>query len=327
MRIAIASDNRRRFTNNEYLELRRRDHDVRYIDRHKYPTIVQVLKNYEIVWADFLGARSRRYSWTAPKVDGARLVVRVHAPRELRSVRGIHWQGVACAVFDSPAIRDQALRLDKALRRCRTEVIRLSVDTSMFYPFKNRKYPDTVGLLGMVRGVKSIEGVLRTLGALRKRGIKYKFLSRGYLGGETQYMLHLERMAKRLGVPCQFSPWCGSLDRHYKEGDPRNDWLNTVGVILSNSKHEGTHLAIAEGLSAQCFGVVRAWPGAKFLYPRDCIYGDGKTSLADQLKWYYKLDQRKRAQWGAQMRQFAVENFGVQAVVDKLESLFQELVS
>jgi len=325
MNIAVCSDNKRRFTRNEVNELRKRGHTVTYVDDEKYPTLVRTLSRYDVVWNDFCGSRSARFSSQARKVNKAKLVVRVHAPRALRRIKEVHWQNVNLVIFDQPVLMKQAQRIDKVLGRARCETCRLAVDTEFFSPEKGRGWPDRVGMLGMCRRAKGTEEVLETLHRLRRERMNLEFWSKGFLAGERKYKDSLERMADRFGITHRFSPWRSEIDRDLGSRDPRARWLNEIGILCSNSDVEGTHLAVAEAMAASCCAAVRNWNGADSLYPDDVIVG-GKTSLYEQLRWFAKMGAAKRKAEGMRLRRYAIENFGVKNVVDRLESLFESVL-
>src|SRR5690606_17725687 len=59
------------------------------------------------------------------------------------------------------------------------------------------------------------------------------------------------------------------------------DLLAEAGIVLSSSRHEGTHEAIMEGMAAGCAAVVRDWPETAAYGGASTIY-DSRWVVADQ---------------------------------------------
>ncbi|MBC1794258.1 glycosyltransferase [Listeria booriae] len=54
-------------------------------------------------------------------------------------------------------------------------------------------------------------------------------------------------------------------------GDDVNEWMSTVGYLLSPSDYEGSHVSVSEAMSSGAVPIIRDWKGADTVYPEKYI--------------------------------------------------------
>lgn len=103
---------------------------------------------------------------------------------------------------------------------------------------------------------------------------------------------------------------------------PRQDvpaLLATSGIVLSSSRHEGTHEAVMEGLAAGCPAVVRDWPdtvpygGARTIYSDEWVVPDAAAAVQRILALQ---DEQTYARAAQAARAFALQHRDPEQVID-----------
>lgn len=156
--------------------------------------------------------------------------------------------------------------------------------------FDRKKLPGaefTLGIVGITPSLKRLDLALDLLSELREYDSRFNLRVRGDLPTthvnwekdptiEEQWSLIQYRLLyeERLRGAVHFDT----------SGRDMGSWYRQVGVILSLSDIEGSHVALAEGIASGALPVVRPWPGAETLWPPEMIFGSGK----DAVDWVLK---------------------------------------
>src|SRR5690606_36667652 len=131
----------------------------------------------------------------------------------------------------------------------------------------------TLGIVGYTQANKNARMALPILAALRTKDPRFrlKLLGKPFdrtlrnpseIAYQKAFYEDLERLELEDAV--SFDPFTHDVPA----------WFEDVGYILSTSHHEGTHEAVAQGMSSAAVPVVRRWPrslihrGAERRYPR-----------------------------------------------------------
>lgn len=154
----------------------------------------------------------------------------------------------------------------------------------------------TLGMVGMRPALKRLDLALDLLEELRKVDARYSLRVRGPLPPGRPNWDHDDLRQQ----------WGRSLHRIREnallrgavffdgEGRDMARWFRHVGVVLSLSDLEGSHVALAEGVASGAVPVARAWPGITTLWPEEIV----TPSLEDAVQRV--LDARSsriREQW------------------------------
>lgn len=161
-----------------------------------------------------------------------------------------------------------------------TEVIGNLHDLTAFSTAKDATAERTLVQVGWDRPVKDVEATLDILEELRVRDPSWRLLLVGpspVEGPGTGPFVH--RVRSRLAA-------LGDAVEALGVRDDVPDVLRRARYLVSSSRHEGTHEAVAEGAAAGCVPVVRDWPeaavwgGAATVYPESWVVADADAAVA-----------------------------------------------
>jgi hypothetical protein len=80
-----------------------------------------------------------------------------------------------------------------------------------------------------------------------------------------------------------------------------SEWFRNVGYVISSSHREGTHEAVAQGMSSGAQAVVRKWPlslkwrGAERRYPNAILFDSPEEASEQILAHEFKFDTSQRS--------------------------------
>lgn len=160
----------------------------------------------------------------------------------------------------------------------------------------------TLGIVGITPDLKRLDLALDLLERLRSVDLRYSLRVRGDL--PTTH-INWEKQ------PVQAEQW-GSILRRLEQNPllrnsvhfdtPGRDmaaWYQQIGVILSTSDIEGSHVALAEGIASGALPVARNWPGIETLWPKDFVF----QNIDDAVKWVLRS---RNVRWRtAQVQRFS----------------------
>lgn len=186
-------------------------------------------------------------------------------------------------LFVSPAVRDQVAATSPRLVQAPS--IRIVDNPHDYAPFTPTKLPGserTLIQVGWAPPVKDAGFTLDVLERLREQDGAWRLLLVGPapadppLAREARYVTSVRERLRALGEAVEV------LGRR----DDVPDLMRRAGFVISSSRHEGTHEAVAEGAMAACVPVVRDWPeatrysGAATIYPEDWVVADADAAAA-----------------------------------------------
>lgn len=274
------------------------------------PGVDDLFDGADLVWADWGDRGAMWASVTAPPT--ARMVVRLHG-MDLFSpwVHFIAWERVNHLVLVSEPYRQLAVRiLGPRLAGVRVWTIDHGVDPARF--LENETQPGAERLLGMVgwgKIVKDPMWALDVLELLRADDPSWRLLLVGdEMTGSSgrrasQYEAGLRaRLDGPLGEAVELVPFTDDVAAQ----------VARMGFVLSSSRRESFHLAVAEGALGGAVPVVRDWPvfiggaGPAALFPSDWVVAD-PASAAARIRALSDPETRMRA--GREARAEALERF------------------
>lgn len=172
--------------------------------------------------------------------------------------------------------------------------------------FRRPKLPGseyTLGMVGVTPDLKRLDLALDLLEALREHDTRYTLRIRGSLPPE-----HIN-WARQPSIPQQW----GSIQHRLRTrttlrnsvffdtpGRDMANWFQGVGVILSLSDLEGSHVALAEGVASGALPVARPWPGITTMWPTDLVMDDLPSAVdwllqAQDHTWRQDMIERLQA--------------------------------
>lgn len=144
--------------------------------------------------------------------------------------------------------------------------------------FRRRKLPGsefTLGIVGITPDLKRLDLALDLLGALRAFDARYTLRVRGQLPTAHIHWGKNPRIAEQWGsvlARLRSDPQLRNAVFFDAPGRDMASWFEGVGVILSMSDLEGSHVALAEGMASGALPIARPWPGIRTLWPSEVIF-------------------------------------------------------
>lgn len=241
----------------------------------------------DLAWADVIWMEWATYTATwLTLLDGidARIVVRLHSYESFTPYpQMMDMAQVDELVFVAPQVRElvcaSAPRAEQAGR------ISVVPNINDFSEMVSDKLPGagrTLIQVGWANPVKDVEFTLDVLEDLRREDPSWTLLLAGSPIGEDDADPRSRRIRERLAAAGEAVEVLG-----FREDMPQV--LRRAGYIVSASRHEAAHEAIAEGAAAGCVPVVRNWPefaewgGAASMFPMDWIVTDARGA-ADRIR-------------------------------------------
>ncbi|SNT13746.1 hypothetical protein SAMN06309944_2211 [Micrococcales bacterium KH10] len=156
------------------------------------------------------------------------------------------------------------------------------IDSSYFYRPKLNGAQFTLGMVGIRPGLKRIDLALDLLRELRQVDARYNLRIRSAL--PVDYINWSKDAASQV-------QWFETVHRVKNDpllrgavffDPPGNDmsaWFRQIGVVLSLSDIEGSHVALGEGIASGALGVARRWPGILGLWPEKFVHDSLQSAL------------------------------------------------
>lgn len=154
--------------------------------------------------------------------------------------------------------------------------------------FRREKLPGaefTLGIVGITPDLKRLDLALDLLAALRSEDLRYTLRVRGALPPQHIHWStnpaiseQWETVLFRLRV----DPMLRGAVHFDAPGRDMAAWFEQIGVVLSTSDLEGSHVALAEGMASGALPISRPWPGIRTLWPAECVH-ETLESAVDQV--------------------------------------------
>ena len=188
------------------------------------------------------------------------------------------------------------------------------------------KYPDarfTLGMLGIVPGLKRFDLALDLLAALRREDPRFTLLIRSKMGwahkpswDKPEERRRLQHSQERL----EKDPLLRGAVVFDAFGPDIASWFRKIGHILSLSDVEGSHQALTEGMASGAVPVLRGWDGAAEAYGQEWIYRD-LTDARDRV--LRNADEQEWSAESARAKATIRERFDPRAVLDAWTDLLE----
>lgn len=132
----------------------------------------------------------------------------------------------------------------------------------------------TLGLVGATPQLKRMDLALELLSRLREIDPRFNLRVRTTDPRKHPHWGSNEDFRKQWGLvqsKLRFDPLLRGAVHFDPPGRNMASWFEQVGVILSPSDLEGSHVALAEGIASGALPVARRWPGIETLWPSDFV--------------------------------------------------------
>lgn len=254
------------------------------------------------------------------KKNGQRLLVRIHLQENQRPefLRNANIDNIDYFIFIAPYRYEEFVAMH-GIPRHKAKMIFNTVDVEKFNREKLPEAKFTLGFIGMVPWRKRFDRALDIFEKLWKEDNRYVLRVKGKRPEDYPWMLSKSRkdeMAKydALYRRIEKAPWKDNViyDGH---GNDMPEWFQKVGYILSTSDFEGSHQAVAEGMSAGCIPVIFDWDGADTVYPKEFV-------AKDLIEAVYHINKKNSCSSIA--RNYAENNFNTSSQVLKIRYLCEQ---
>lgn len=151
------------------------------------------------------------------------------------------------------------------------------VNTRYFHRPKLPGSEFTLGIVGITPDLKRLDLALDLLAALRTIDLRYSLRVRGQLPTEHIHWATNTRIPEQWGnvlFRLRTDPLLRNAVAFDAPGRDMAAWLEGIGVILSTSELEGSHVALAEGAASGALPIARPWPGIRTLWPDEFVFDD-----------------------------------------------------
>jgi glycosyltransferase involved in cell wall biosynthesis len=274
--------------------------------------VVATPREADLIWIEWAGLHIIPFTRDFP---GKKIVVRLHA-YELNSpqvLRQIPWEKVSLLIFISTAKSELFHKL-LPNAEVRTIFIPNTINMKKFAFSPRTACSFKLGMLGRIYPNK---GILSILLQMRMLDRAWKLTVQGSpLRKHPIYFYNLKLAKAFLGLlkRVEFLPHIDQPQEFYQNHD----------IIISNSRKEGFHTVIAEGMACGCYPIVKNWPGAETLYPHDQIFTNMRQFRCLVQRYQdFTPEQREEKSW--YFRRFVEERYGSEIVIKKLAEELESL--
>ncbi len=250
-----------------------------------------------------------------PKTNS--IVTRLHAFELFVWGPKINWGHVDRVILVSQSMQHEFIRRfpehsDKSL------VVYNGVDLEKFVPPAQRAFQMNIGMLCRINPVKRIYEMVMTIYRIKRLGFRpHLYIGGGWDSGgffETYYVAIL-RLIEKLDLSNEVTI-CGEVKQP-------SEWLKNIDIYVSNSYFEGQQVSLIEAMASGCYCLAHAWEGAGEIVPQENLFLTDEE-LVQKIVEYAKMDDLKRNQRQARMREIASEKFDVKRQIAQIRNVVDE---
>lgn len=156
--------------------------------------------------------------------------------------------------------------------------------------FRRPKLPGaefTLGIVGVTPDLKRLDLALDLLASLRSVDLRYSLRVRGQLPTAHLHWATNPRISEQWGsilFRLRTDPMLRNAVAFDEPGRDMAAWLEGIGVILSTSDLEGSHVALAEGVASGALPIARPWPGIRTLWPEEFVFDSMQAAVEQVLR-------------------------------------------
>jgi len=253
-------------------------------DAHNKKRSDEMAQWADIIWCEWLLGNAVFFS--NKKNDNQRLVIRAHRFEITRNFgQHINYDNVDLVFAVGQYYYDAFMKTFK-ISESKMRLLPNYVEETIYSTNKAPDYKYHIGLVGILPARKGLHRGLELLQLLHKQDKQYKLFILGQNPKEVSWINNNPTESKYFDECYQYIKnhnltsdvvFCGHKDR--------KDLYEDIGYVLSLSDDdvpESFHLSPAEGAVSGSMGLVRPWPGAEYIYPRDFIH-DTLDDMANEI--------------------------------------------
>ena len=235
----------------------------------------------------------------------------------------VEWKSVNGIIFIAPKMRETAL--DKFDIKTNCHLIYNCIHTQKFNLPKKEGCEYHLGFLGYLPKTKRLDLALEILLKLRKKNSNYKLFVKGKHPSELSWIWQNK----------QERDFYDPLLRHIESDELKGcvffetygqdvpEWFQSIGYVLSVSDVEGSHQAVAEGMSSGAIPMISGGfyhnYGASSIYPEQYCY-QSVDDIVEKIE-YINQDHRLRKKLQDEVKNFAQNNFDASIIFSQWDAL------
>lgn len=254
------------------------------------------------------------------KKEHQRLIVRMHfQEKDLEFPRKMNIGNIDKIIVITPYMLEEFHRIFKIPRHKMVYIDNL-LDADKFNLSKKAGKEFRLGICGILPARKRVDLAIDLFEALWEKDSKYQLSIKSKHPKEVAWLMAREK--ERVYYDAVFdriekAPWKDNVifEEH---GDDVNEWMSTIGYLLSPSDYEGSHVAVSEAMASGSVPIIRDWLGADTIYPKKYIVSSLQEAvLAVEENGFSDEEMNERKTFGAY-------KFDKKRITKEIEQLIQD---
>ena len=240
-------------------------HEVRFVALGPGDDLAQAIQWAEIVWLEWCWDHAV-WATQSGLLAGRGCILRLHSVEALQTdyPRRIDWSSINALVTVGPDIAELIQARFPACQMAPMHVIANGIDLDRFTPEPGQPADRfAVAWVGHIEPKKNPMLLLQVAHHLLRVDPRYRFHVAGPFT-DPRTARYVERMVESLGLR-------GKI-RFDGQVDDMPGWYRSKGVLLSTTMYESFGMNIGEAMAAGAFPVIHDFPGARQLWPEECLF-------------------------------------------------------
>ena len=231
-------------------------------------------------WSDHL---LQVASWMAPPEK--KIVARIHRYEVYsKLLHEIRWQNVDLLISNI-ASNHIIERFKRQIEDLPKKIIVLpdGVDLKL-WKFRQREFkkPYQMCIVGNIIPRKGVYELIRMFSTLPEKDFELNIVGKRW----PEYYENCREIIEELGIENRVKFW------DHMEQNVLSKFFGKMHIIVSNSRDEGNHTVIKEGMATGLYPVVNAWRGARDTYPEKCIFRNQCEFKEIVMDWAKKANKQ-----------------------------------
>ena len=309
------------------IEYYRQNHEVlidewKATNKHDEKVSYQLLEKADVIFCEWCVGNAVWYSRN--KKSHQRMFIRLHKFELFTEYpKNVTWENVEGIIFIAHKMQETGL--SKFDMRTKSHLVYNCIHTKKFDLPKKPGYEFNLGMLGYLPQTKRIDLAIEVLLKLKAQDKRYKLFVKGKHPTELGWLWEKEEERKYYEAVFERLKTEKITDSVIFDGYGQDvpQWFQGIGFVLSISDVEGSHQAVAEGMSSGTIPMISGGYyhdyGASLLYPqRYCC-----ESVTDIARRIHILNQNEslRKKLEKEVKYFAQKNFNAPIIFAQWDAL------
>jgi glycosyltransferase involved in cell wall biosynthesis len=300
-------------------------------NQHNEEQSRHLLAEADYIWCEWLLGNAVWYSKN--KKSHQIMVCRVHRFELARDFGNqIEIEKINAFITVSPYFLEELINTFPRIPRKKVRLIYNGVSTSGYTRIDINKSRFNIGMIGITPSRKGFDQALQILKTLHESDTNYKLHIFGDHPMDTTWIIN-DSTELKYYTSCFEYIESNALNEHivfHGHSDMKSAMSkNNVGIILSLSNKdkrrpwpESFHLAIADAFASGGCALINNWPGAEYIWPKECIFNN-HLELTQAIKYIsHHTDELQRL--SSIGRQILLNKYDANYLTDTIVQLLHE---